>query len=101
MILVTGEVRVSPSDRDEGLRLGCEHSRRSRTEPGCIAHRCLIDAEDPDRIAFLEEWADLTALQRHFAVPESGEFVRRLAALSVEAPVMRIFATQEVPNPQL
>lgn len=101
MILVTGHVQFSPSDREEGRKLGCEHSRRSRAEPGCIAHHCLIDAENPDRVVFLEEWADFAALQRHFAVPESGEFVRRITALSVEAPVMRIFVAKENPDPSL
>lgn len=101
MILVTGEARLSPSNREEGFRLGREHSRRSRAEPGCIAHRCLTDAEDPDRIAFNEEWADLAALKQHFALPESAEFVRDLTALCVEAPKMRIFAAQEVAGPQL
>lgn len=96
MILITGSARVRPEHREAALALGIEHSSRSRREPGCVAHNCHVDAEDPDRIVFVEEWADMTAVQTHFAVPESGEFVRRIAAMALERPMIRIFEAQEI-----
>lgn len=95
-IIITGSATIRAEHIDEVLRLGVEHSRRSRAEPGCIAHNCHIDAEDLLRIVFVEEWADMDAVKAHFAVPESGEFVRAIGAMAVAAPVMRIFRTEEV-----
>lgn len=96
MILITGHINVRPEHRDRALELGVEHSQRSRAEPGCIAHNCHVDAEDRNRIVFVEEWADMAAIKAHFAVPDSGAFVRDLSAMSDAAPVMRIFNAEVV-----
>jgi quinol monooxygenase YgiN len=96
MIIITGHVVVKPEHRDEAMKLGIEHSQRSRAEPGCLAHSCHIDAEAPDRIVFVEEWADLDAVKAHFAVPASGEFVRALSQMGQSAPVMRLFKAEEL-----
>lgn len=96
MIIVTGSVRLDPSHREHGFALGRAHSARSRAEGGCIAHDCMADSEDADRMMFLEYWRDMGALQAHFAVPESREFVREIAALAVSPPEMRIFEAEEI-----
>lgn len=96
MILITGSVQLRPETREQGFALGIEHSQRSRTEPGCIAHHCHADAEDSCRMVFVEEWADLAAVETHFAVPASGAFVRQLAALAVEPPVMQVLEVVRV-----
>ncbi len=46
---------------------------------------------DENRLVFVEDWADMAAVQTHFAVPESGAFVRDLTALSEGAPWIRMF----------
>ncbi len=99
MILITGSVRIAPSHRAHAIALGIEHSARSRGEPGCIAHNCHIDAEDEDRIVFLELWADMPAVQAHFAVPESGAFVRALTGMALAAPEMHIYQASELARP--
>lgn len=96
MIIITGSATIRPECLDEALRLGIEHSRRSRAEPGCIAHNCHIDAEHPQRIVFVEEWVDMDAVRAHFAVPNSGAFVGAIGAMAVAPPVMRIFQVEEV-----
>jgi quinol monooxygenase YgiN len=96
MIIITGSVQLRPEHRDAAFALGIEHSARSRAEPGCCAHNCHADAEDPTRMVFVEEWADMAAVSAHFAVPESGEFVRAVSAMAVAVPVMRIFGAEEV-----
>ena len=63
MIIITGSAAIRPEHRSEALVLGVEHSARSRAEPGCIAHNCHVDAEDPNRIVFVEEWADTAAVK--------------------------------------
>lgn len=98
MIIITGGITVRPERRIEALSLGIAHSQRSRAEPGCLAHNCHSDAENPDRIVFVEEWADMASIKAHFAVPESGTFVRALAAMADVPPTMRLFTVQEQYN---
>lgn len=91
MIIVTGSVKARPDTLDKLLALSLEHVRRSRAEPGCVAHTVHQDVEDPLRLVFLEEWADADALLVHFAVPESGEFVRAAAELAAARPDLRVY----------
>lgn len=96
MILITGNVILTPEHRERMIALGAEHSARSRSEPGCLAHSCHIDVEQPDRLVFVEEWADMAAVRAHFAVPASGAFVAEMRALSPQPPVIRIYAAEDV-----
>ena len=98
MIIITGSAAIRPEHFADALTLGIKHSARSRAEPGCVAHNCHVDAEDPNRIVFVEEWADIAAVKTHFAVPESREFVRQMDALADGAPQMKIFEAKEL-NP--
>ena len=93
MVIVTGSVVVRPDALEEAVALALEHVRRSRTEPGCLLHSVHHDVEDPNRLVFLEQWADRAALDAHFAVPASLDFVTRLSALAVEPPSMAIHET--------
>lgn len=95
MILVTGSVVVRPDDLEEAVAIALEHIRRSRTEPGCLLHSVHHDVEDPNRLVFLEQWADRDALDAHFAVPASADFVRRVSALATEPPTIEIHETAE------
>ena len=96
MIVITGGIVMKPECRDAAIALGAEHSARSRAEPGCLAHNVHVDAENASRLVFFEQWADMAAVTAHFAVPESGAFVRDLAKLANGAPWMRVFEGSEV-----
>ena len=96
MILITGHVILTPEHRDRMIALGVEHSARSRGEAGCLAHRCHVDVEQPDRLVFVEEWESVEAVRAHFAVPASRAFVAEMRALSPAPPVMRVFAAEDV-----
>lgn len=91
MILVTGSVVAAPGSQDEVLRLSLEHVHRSRLEPGCVSHAVHIDAEDPMRLVFIEQWSDADALRTHFSVPESAAFVEALTPLLVAAPTLQVY----------
>lgn len=93
-VLVTGSIQALPERFDELLALSLEHVRRSRTEPGCIAHAVHRDAEDPLRLVFVEEWSDRAALLAHFAVPASRAFVKAAAACSAAAPTMALYEVE-------
>lgn len=93
MVIVTASVVVRPEVLEEAVAVSLEHVRRSRAEPGCLVHSVHHDVEDPNRLVFLEQWADRDALDAHFAVPASLDFVNRLAELAAEPPTMGIHQT--------
>ena len=96
MILITGHVILTPEHRERMIALGAEHSARSRSEPGCLAHNCHIDVENPDRLMFVEEWESIERVAAHFAVPASGAFVAEMRALSPQPPVIRIYTADDI-----
>ena len=91
MVIVTGSIEARPDTIDRILELGLAHVRRSRQEPGCLLHSIHRDVENELRVVFIERWEDASALEAHFHVPESGEFVREAAALARRPPEMSIF----------
>jgi len=94
MIIVTGDAVVQPDRIDEAIAVSLDHVRRSRTEPGCISHAVHRDVENPLRLVFVEQWADLDALHTHFQVPASGGFVTALGRLSSERGTMQIYTAE-------
>jgi quinol monooxygenase YgiN len=96
MIIVTGHVVANAENRAAIEAAGVDHCRRSRAEPGCIAHNCHWDVEHTERLVFVEKWESAAALLRHFAVPESGAFVKAVTALSDEPPVLDIYRTEAI-----
>jgi quinol monooxygenase YgiN len=96
MILITGHVTLTPEHRERMIALGAEHSVRSRSEPGCLAHHCHVDVENPDRLVFVEEWESIDAVRAHFAVPASGAFVAEMRRLSPESLAIRIYAAEDI-----
>lgn len=91
MIVITGTVVAKPEHFDEVLRLSTEHVLRSRAEPGCLSHAVLRDTENPLKLVFLEEWADMPAVEAHFVVPASREFGRQLVKLSSDLPTITLY----------
>ncbi len=91
MIIVHGELDVAEQHWDSALSLSHQHVTRSRQEAGCISHAVLIDAEHPHRLVFFEEWTDWNALQAHFEVPASAEFMSKVSAIATAPPRLRMF----------
>ncbi len=98
MILVIGHVDIRPQHLTQALQLSQDHVRRSRAEPGCLEHGVHRSHEQPDRLVFIERWADTAALRAHFRVPASRQFVKSLAALASTAPAMRLYDATELPG---
>lgn len=96
MIIITGSVLTNADNRAAIEAESIAHCRRSRAEPGCISHNVHVDCENPDRLVFVEKWADAAALLAHFAVPKSGAFVKAISALSSEPPSMEIYGADEI-----
>jgi len=96
MILVTGGFVAKEGCLQEALRESLEHLRRSRTERGCLSYAVSQDIENPSRLVFVEHWTDPEALQAHFAVPASREFVKAIAALADGPLEMTVYAATQV-----
>ena len=97
MILITGSILARP-DSFEALRdAGMEHSRRSRAEPGCVAHNIHVDCENPLRLVFVEQWQDQAAVAAHFKVKASIDFVVAARKLAAEPPLIELFDTKPLP----
>jgi quinol monooxygenase YgiN len=91
MIIIVGAITGAEATIDELIGLSLEHVRRSRLEPGCLSHEVARDVENPFRLVFTERWADMAAVTTHFAVPESGEFVRAAMSLCDSPPTLELF----------
>ena len=96
MIIVTGSFTAKEGCLAEALAASLEHVHRSRQEPGCLSHAVQIDAENPQRLVFFEEWADQAALQAHFAVPASRAFAKTVAGLAAGAPTLQMYQATPV-----
>lgn len=96
MIIVLGSVTVQPGRLDEALALSRQHVARSRTEPGCESHAVHQDTDDPQRLVFVERWADRAALAAHFRVPQSRAFVQALSALASAPPELQVYEATPV-----
>ena len=91
MVIVWGSIEAQAGKLEEVLQLCLAHVHRSRNEPGCISHSVQIDAENPNRLVFFEEWQDMQALRVHFKVPESERFIESVSPLAAGAPAMKIY----------
>jgi quinol monooxygenase YgiN len=91
VLIVIGSIQARPGSIDQVLALSLAHVRRSRQEPGCLAHSVHRDCEDALRVVFLEHWVDADALRAHFRVPTSGAFVKDVAILAASPPEIAIY----------
>ena len=98
MIVVTGSVTAREDTLGAVRELSLEHVHRSRQEPGCISHAVHVDCENPLRLVFIEQWVDHAALQAHFAVPASRNFVRALQPLAAAATTIEIYDATRLEN---
>jgi quinol monooxygenase YgiN len=90
MLIVTGSVTARPETFEQLLEAALAHVRRSRAEPGCIGHSVHVDCEDPMRLFFYEEWEDRAALDAHFAVPESLDYMKAARELAASGTKIKI-----------
>jgi quinol monooxygenase YgiN len=99
MVIVLGNVQVVPHRLQQALAISREHVARSRAEPGCVSHAVYEDPDQPNHLVFVEQWASEEALQAHFAVPASVDFVNALAAMAAGRPRIRMYKAAELPFP--
>jgi quinol monooxygenase YgiN len=91
MIIVTGSFIAKQGQIEAALELSLEHVARSRIEVGCKLHSVHVDAENPNRLVFLEEWDNMAMLKAHFKVPENVAFASRISELSDYVEPLNLF----------
>ena len=99
MIIVTGAMVARPETFEALLEVCLAHSVRSRKEPGCLHHAVHVDAENPLRLVFHEEWADRATLDTHFLDRDARAFVREARELMTGGTPMRIYEATIQPGP--
>lgn len=96
MIIVWGSIEAAEDKLHEVRQLSLAHVHRSRREPGCISHSVQADLENPNRLVFVEEWQDMAALQVHFRLAASIDFVQQVSKRAVCPPSIRIFESSQI-----
>ena len=56
-----------PGKRDEMIAQSVERAKEVRQEAGCVQFAYFQDVENPDSLMLLEKWADIDALEAHWA----------------------------------
>jgi len=97
MILITGNILAKPDTFKALLEVSLDHVRRSRSEPGCIAHNVHVDCENPLKLVFVEKWQDQAAVAAHFRVEGSSDFVVAARNLAAQPPVVELYDTTALP----
>ncbi len=96
MMIITGSVHIRSTCIDDAIALSLKHVAHSRTEDGCISHDVSQDVENPNKLFFFEQWRDNDAIQAHFALPTSQQFVKNLSTLCESAPELTIYSADKV-----
>jgi len=96
MIIVWGRIEAKTENLNDVTQLSLEHVYRSRKEPGCLSHSVQVDLENPNLLIFFEEWKDMSALQAHFKVNESKQFIEQITRLTASPPSMKIFDSTQI-----
>lgn len=96
MIVVTGSFIAEENQLNAALALSLAHVQRSRLEDGCLLHSVNIDAENPNRLVFVEEWRDMASLRAHFKVPECMEFSAEVIKMAESVAPLNIFEAQRL-----
>ncbi len=91
MIVVIGSFIAKEDQRDTALALSLAHAQRSRLEDGCLMFSVNTDAENSNRMVFVEEWRDMAALKTHFKVSECLAFASRLNELAESVAPLNIY----------
>lgn len=96
MIIITGSVDIRESCLKDALSLSLGHVARSRTEDGCISHDVSQSVDAPNKLFFFEQWRDNDAVQAHFALPSSQQFVKNLSPLCERPPELTLYQAEKV-----
>jgi quinol monooxygenase YgiN len=96
MIVVIARVSVKPEKKAELLALAKGVIATTQAEEGCISYLLLDNSYDPGACMFVEEWANLPALQKHAAAPHIAEWRKQSKDLLSAKTVITVYQGEEV-----
>lgn len=96
MIIITGDLLIKEGSMKEAMQACQKHVIHSRSEHGCLSHAVYQDPEDSLRLFFYEQWENQAAIDAHFALPSSQNFVANVRALVSAPPNMHIFNAEKI-----
>jgi quinol monooxygenase YgiN len=73
-IMITGQARLLPEQRDQTLAAAAAMRAHTLTEPGCLEYRFWVEPGDPNSLLLFELWAEQAALDAHLADPNLPGF---------------------------
>lgn len=93
VIIIAGQLRVDPGDRDRYVAECVAVVQQARTAPGCLDFAITADTAEPDRSDVYERWeSDAHLLEFRGSGPDAGQAARILDA---EVRKYRVSATED------
>lgn len=83
MIIVVGDVRLAPGEKERFMSAAKTMVAASREEAGCHQYSYFEDLWDKNIIHAYEEWEDEDALAQHFQTAHMRVFVGALGSLNI------------------
>ncbi len=99
MIIVLGSIIAVPGKLQQALHISQAHVLRARQVSGCIAHGVHIDAEDPNRLVFVEQWVDQASIWDHVKSPQTRAFVKALVPCAAHVSNTEFFEAAAIQRP--
>lgn len=81
---IIGMVVAKDETRDEVGAILADQVAPTRAEPGCISYDFHVDAENPNRFMFYENWRSRADLDAHLQAPHLKPLFGRLEELLAE-----------------
>jgi quinol monooxygenase YgiN len=88
---IIGMVVAKDETRDELRAILQEQVAPTRAEPGCISYDFHVDAEDPNRFMFYENWRSKADLDAHLHAPHLTPLFGRVDELLAEPVRIRFY----------
>ena len=92
MIIVSGQLRVDPSDRDAYVDANLAVIELARAAPGCLDFQVTADPLEPGRINVFEQWESVADVE---AFRGSGPSDEQAAAILDAAVYQHVVASSE------
>jgi quinol monooxygenase YgiN len=96
MLVVTGSFIAKAAHLNEARALSLEHTQRTRSEDGCLLFSLNIDAENANRMVFIECWRDMSALRVHLKLLECKRFAAQIELLAESIEPLTMYEAQQL-----
>jgi len=83
MIIVSGALKIDPTDRDAAADLMAVVVAATRAEDGNLSYGFYEDPEEPGSFKIYEEWDNAEAMGGHMGQPHMAEFLGGMGGLKL------------------